>query len=398
MSLKSVRSGLLYLLFLTSTVLVLLELCLRIYFSTQVGPRVLLYGTDLYRNHKSSALIPSLRREFQSRKPTENSVSSHENEMGGYTKFFPHERKVTFDVDTGETFDVSINSRGFRGPDFPPERDEAVIRVITLGSSSTFGYYNRDSTTYPHLLEESLNLRCRDDPRFEVLNLGIPHASSGQILALFRREGLDLDPDVVTFYEGRNDSREVTRPRMHPPTLVERTGSALRERFLIVSFVNQLTASTDQGTLAGVQDVLVDSVGSRFLANVSAIYEECSKRGIHFVVANQQASSQPGFGRSEKYRKQSKGITYQDEIGLIRAKIGRHESIERHEYTFLVHDRLMADLEAWALHNEVPFVDVIALLDEDRHYLLSWVHLHPEANRLIASALADEILRHGCDR
>jgi hypothetical protein len=56
------------------------------------------------------------------------------------------------------------------------------------------------------------------------------------------------------------------------------------------------------------------------------------------------------------------------------------------------HDRLMRDLRTWAVSHGVDLVDVIELLDADRHLLLSWVHLHPEANRRVAEAFAERIL------
>ena len=91
-----------------------------------------------------------------------------------------------------------------------------------------------------------------------------------------------------------------------------------------------------------------------------------------------------------------KGVTYQDEVDQIRALLERGESISGYELNFLVHDRLMRDLEGWARRERLPFVDIIGLLDQERHHLVSWVHLDPYANRLVASAFADEILRHTC--
>lgn len=57
----------------------------------------------------------------------------------------------------------------------------------------------------------------------------------------------------------------------------------------------------------------------------------------------------------------------------------------------LVHGQMMEALQGWAQTNEVPFVDIIGELDHDRDLLLSYVHLHPKANRMIAARLADVI-------
>jgi hypothetical protein len=45
--------------------------------------------------------------------------------------------------------------------------------------------------------------------------------------------------------------------------------------------------------------------------------------------------------------------------------------------------------------NDVDFVDVIEILDQDRHHLTSWVHLNREANQRVAEALAERILARG---
>ena len=91
-----------------------------------------------------------------------------------------------------------------------------------------------------------------------------------------------------------------------------------------------------------------------------------------------------------------KGLTYQAEAERIRQMVDRGEEISGYEFNFLIHTRLMRDLEDWAHENNLPFVDVIELLDKERHHMLSYVHLDAYANRKIAEALAEEILRHTC--
>ena len=100
---------------------------------------------------------------------------------------------------------MKINPAG-SAEDFEPQKAPGVIRILTLGSSSTFGFYDADDETYRYYLQELLNRRCAGEHRFEVINFGIPHSTSDRIAALFLAEGVPLDPDVVTFYEGRNDS------------------------------------------------------------------------------------------------------------------------------------------------------------------------------------------------
>ena len=42
--------------------------------------------------------------------------------------------------------------------------------------------------------------------RFEVINFGVPHATTDNIPGMFLAEGVSLSPSVVTFCEGANDS------------------------------------------------------------------------------------------------------------------------------------------------------------------------------------------------
>jgi len=53
---------------------------------------------------------------------------------------------------------------------------------------------------------------------------------------------------------------------------------------------------------------------------------------------------------------------------------------------------MMQELRGWAMCGEVPFVDVLRRLDDRRDHLLTWVHLTPGGNQVVAAALADTIL------
>ena len=174
--------------------LLVVEAGFRAVLAFWIGPRVLFYGSRFQRQ-----IIPAAT-------PDNHTVMLHGNMQQGYTKFFPNELKVDHDHVTEETFKVSINSRGFRGGEINEAKKPGVTRIVTLGASSTFGYFDRDNETYPYYLEQKLNEDSRSKGRFEVINLGIPHLHSEQILTLFLAEAIPLHPDVVTFYEAVNDA------------------------------------------------------------------------------------------------------------------------------------------------------------------------------------------------
>jgi len=151
----------------------LLELTVRAAFAIRVGPSLLLYG---FVNQRME------------------DVQRHENVAAGYSKYFPRQVRYDTDAETHERFAVRINRHGFRGKDFNIEKPADVVRVVTLGASSTFGYHDRDDETYPYYLEQRLSARYAG-ASFKVINLGIPHLTSEHILALFHAEALPLTPD-----------------------------------------------------------------------------------------------------------------------------------------------------------------------------------------------------------
>ncbi|MEM8574323.1 MAG: SGNH/GDSL hydrolase family protein [Pseudomonadota bacterium] len=398
------------------TTLLVLELLLRGYFALQIGPRVLAYGTPWYRNaigeHRKRQLATQYDRELAAWNENEDNldmVSEHENAKGGYLKFFPNEPRYFKDIDSGEVVRVKINAHGFRGDDYTIDKPEGVIRVLTLGASSTFGFYSRDGETYPHYLEERLNARCQDDDkRFQVINFAIPHARAEEIRSMLVAEGLSLSPDVITFYEGRNDSY-----RIHPMDFrqagaahtqemsgaLERAWSWVTRVFVLMRFADELSSTSKEVTADRALESL-NAVSERtsraFIADMDEIRQLAHQRGIVFVVANQQANSKSWFGIPVAERYSMKGVTYSEEVANIERILGRGEAISGYEFNFLIHDRLMRDLESWARENELPFVDVIRVLDQERHHLVSWVHLDAYGNGLIADAFADEILVHVC--
>lgn len=358
---------------LATVCFVLLEIGTRAVLAVHVGPSVFFYGI------------------FDQRK--DEDVQRHENIAVGYAKYFPNQVRYDSDVETKERFAVRINAQGFRGADFEVEKRPGVTRVVTLGASSTFGYHDRDNETYPHYLEQRLNERCAGAPAFEVINLGIPHLTSEQILALFTAEALPLNPDIVTFYEGINDAAPMGPGGAAPPralSLYKRASRFAREHFLVLELAHKLLTRkrfSEPEVRAQVQQPR-----AAFLANLTRILEASRNRGIRFIVVSQQAKS--GLVPDEEISR----VTYAEEVDRVRNKLARDGSLTMVETAMLTHSGLMAALRDWASANGVPFVDGISTLDRARDQLASWVHLKPRGNRLLAEALVGAILAQGCPK
>jgi hypothetical protein len=124
-----------------------------------------------------------------------------------------------------------------------------------------------------------------------------------------------------------------------------------------------------------------------FIENIDKLYRECQRRGIIFVALKQQAKSHLVKDADMK------GVTYAQEVQMVKDKLEKDGAIKVRELHLLAHSTLTTDLEQWATSNHVPFVNIQKALDQDRDVLMSWVHLSPRGNRMIANALAEEIMR-----
>lgn len=368
------------------------ELTTRLFFAILVGPNVLLYGTGAFRTEvKSFPSVVMAKIGYTPPTPEGYQVPIPGN---AYTKFSPNEVKSDKD-ENGKRFHPTINSRGFRGAEFSDKKKSGVIRVVTLGASSTFGYHNRDDETYPYYMEALLNVASTSDKSFEVINLGMPHMDSEQLLSLFLTEAMPMQPDVVTFYEGWNDATKATDAvgkervssrRNGLTSVIGNSYAAMRGYSLMAELFDSLLYYVGDSDVVD-EDLqhLIEKTSFRFLSNISSIKEVCKRNNILFVLANQQSRSQL------IEREHVKRITLQQEVQIVRDKLRNKGSLARREAAFLVHSSIMQSLGQWSEINRVPLVNVIHALDADRSVLLTYVHPNAKGNRIIAQEFVIEI-------
>lgn len=365
------KKQLLYTAIILAVFFLLAELAARTLLSVQLGSRIFLYGTPAYRSDEQSVVV---------RYGTE--YSSFE----GYEKYFPRQSVVGTDCINDGTFDIEINSSGFRGEDLPLSKPSGVKRIVMLGASSTFGFCDRDDDTYPQQLERMLE---GSPDKFEVINLGIPHLTSGQITSLFFNEALAYDPDIVTFYEGHNDTHALKdEPRELTSKLpVLRDALDLAGRYSVIFLrVSSLLDEAPKGFTAEFLYGPAETASLQLLKNIEQIYAECERRGIAFIVATQQMQS------LMLDREELAGVSYSEEVERVEGKLAREGELTHREFGFLAHDIFMKDLVAWAETNSVPLVDVIGALDDRRDTLMSPVHINAEGNEIVARAFFDKVV------
>jgi hypothetical protein len=92
---------------------------------------------------------------------------------------------------------VDINSQGLRGAEATYEKPSGTIRILNLGDSVAMGWGIREEDTYGRRLEQLLNDRGSGNPRYEVINAGIPGWNQANALAYLQAEGLKYKPDLI---------------------------------------------------------------------------------------------------------------------------------------------------------------------------------------------------------
>jgi hypothetical protein len=355
-------------------VLALVEIGVRMVAMIAVGPRILLYGTPW---HRAQSAPP----------PGKGGVEFHANEGAGYTKYFPHEEKWA--KDSRGRYRVHINAHGLRGAEFVEQKKPGVRRVVTLGASSTFGFENRDDETYPYYLQKVLD-RIDGKGKFEVINFAVPHADTDAIVNMFLVEGVPLKPDVVTVYEGVNDSERAVFDGMYGTTW-RKSGES---HFLTITLLKKLAqAVLPKPTKITVTPAMIDAGIHGYLKNLDAIEAACDRIGAKMIVVTQQARSI--LVEPDKLQ----GLTYEAEARMATDALNSSDASSKWNAMqlsfaamFVVHSHVTPAVRDWASTHHVPLVDGIELLNNQRDYILTWVHLAPPANKVLAKAIAAEII------
>ncbi len=104
------------------------------------------------------------------------------------------------------TWEIVLNSEGFRDAELPRRKSESGFRIVCLGDSWTFGMAVEQEQAYPQRLNALLR-RQYPQGDFEVLNRGVLAYSSYQGLELLRKRMPEWAPDVVAFAFAMNDSK-----------------------------------------------------------------------------------------------------------------------------------------------------------------------------------------------
>lgn len=120
--------------------------------------------------------------------------------------------------------DVSINSHGFRDPEYPIEKPAGEYRVMLLGDSLTLGWGAAAEDIFATRLQEALArviAACGAGRSVRVINTGVGNYNTDQEVSFFEARGRAFDPDLVILNYFINDAEPT--PRQKLPFLLQYT-------------------------------------------------------------------------------------------------------------------------------------------------------------------------------
>lgn len=130
-------------------------------------------------------------------------IHTDEERLALFRRFWP---SLPAGLESGDSWDISLNSEGFRDHEAPARRQSSAFRIVCLGDSWTFGMNAEQDQTYPRRLSAALQQEFPGS-QFEVLNRGVLGYSSYQGVQLMRDKIMTLHPDVVVIAFAMNDSK-----------------------------------------------------------------------------------------------------------------------------------------------------------------------------------------------
>jgi len=349
--------------------LVCLEIGLRIgaYFLHSKNPYYLFYG------------IKS--------KMADDDPEGHTAVFNGYFKFPPTKVLSKYGM-FQEPTPIRINSLGFRGADFTGNKPSGGFRVICLGGSSTFGFFNRDNFTYPAILHQLFSESINNN-KVEVINAGIPEAQSDNVLAMFKDEVLSFNPDVITLYLGVNDAVFQLDTNFFQTIL-----RWVHYHSAIYVALGRLIGSIGGPELYSRWSIHRSISNRDYVAQQIELHTQRYEKNIRELALLAQRNNikpifiKQGINLIRRPRANSTTrMTYQEILQSIQRRLENNGWIDANETTHLVHAALMEILDKIACEESIPIVNNIAILDEHPEYYASYVHLTEDGNKALAEAL-----------
>ena len=194
---------------------------------------------------------------------------------------------------------ISHNSQGFRGPEISEKKGDKR-RIMAIGGSTTYGVSVSDKYTWTAFLQRELG------EKVEVINAGIPAASTVEHIHLMATIVPEIKPDIILLHIGLNDMRNMhargLKPdysNFHPPSMIGNVGLCPEELLPRVATIRALvmflqrcglypTCSFNQRAKGHADNATIDQYAvNLFERNVKTLILLAKAQGIQVVLIPQ---------------------------------------------------------------------------------------------------------------
>lgn len=271
----------------------------------------------------------------------------------------------------GSSSNVQTNSMGFRGPDLLDPKPDNGYRIWVVGGSTTFDVFApNDGLTWPALVGKRLQ-SVYPNRTVEIINAGIPGEVIAGNLEDFKKHADRVQPDLLVYYHGPNDLRDVRFGGPPPPSgpleqqfaLLRAARGAVNKRYpqLPEEWSSARVTSHDLNEMTRRIDLLLD---------------ESKRRGVSVVMAN----------HAFQYTNGKTGSEALGEVGEICVLM--QMAPDNVVHMFRDYNTLVA---AIAERRGLPFADVRSAVPSDARYWGDSLHFSAMGSELAAEAVAKTI-------
>lgn len=142
--------------------------------------------------------------QFSFDEATKETAPLYRNSINGQIRFVYQDNPRDYFGPNNEVIHRT-NSKGFRGPEFPPTKPKNSFRMVFLGDSFTFGEGVWLADTFAERTKKLIQEQKGDTVVVEAMNLGVGGYNTEQSLQILEREGVLLLPDAVVLGFVLND-------------------------------------------------------------------------------------------------------------------------------------------------------------------------------------------------
>jgi len=262
----------------------------------------------------------------------------------------------------GSMCDIRINSLGFRGDEFLAEKPPGCIRIAAIGASTTFCIHaSSNQHTWPHRLQEMLRSEYPNQT-IEVVNAAFPGYRIETSKRNLEHRVLQLQPDVVIYYEASNDiTADIDKvAEAHGLVASDNKGAGFRFGFLArhsslvrllnVNFSNFFQRQT------GKLSTVPASMPQHFVEQIAAIHALCRDNDSKLVLSAFVTKMRRDQPPDEQMRNAAFSLYYM-----------RYLTIEAVMDAFDLYNAAVYD---YASQNQLPFcADGDSIPGDDLHFV-----------------------------